>query len=176
MCVSLTAPRLAVDPNSPPASPAAATGAVGAVRAVTLHLVVRRRLDALIRDPVERTYLDADDGYWADLVLSEFSFLEERGGRLAEVAFHQKGDYVTYTGPWGEVVVQFAPDNYPGKWFYTDARLRGRTATFEGDLDRLLRERMPDRPLPPSAPLDRAMIAANVRAWADALRTATDLF
>jgi hypothetical protein len=139
--------------------------------------MVSARLDALIRHPIERTYLTRDDGYWADLVLAEFAFLEERGGRLDAVAFHQKGDYVTYRGPWGRVWIEFAPDNYPGgRWLYGGASLHGRTAEFDGDLDRLARERQPAVQLPVSAPLDRPTIALNVRFWADLLLAATDLF
>jgi hypothetical protein len=138
---------------------------------------VSARLDGLIRDPIERTYLARDDGYWADLVLTEFAFLEERGGRLDAIAFHQKGDYVSYTGPWGRVWIEFAPDNYPGgQWLYGGASLRGTGVEFDGDLDRLARERQPAIPLPPAAPLDRATIALNVRFWAELLRGSTDLF
>jgi hypothetical protein len=139
--------------------------------------MVSARLDALIRDPIERTYLSRDDGYWADLVLAEFLFLEERGGRLDAVAFHQKGDYVRYRGPWGQVWIEFAPDNFPGgRWFYGGANLHGTTAQFEGELDRLAFERQPAVPLPLSHPSDRATIALNVRFWADLLRSSTDLF
>jgi hypothetical protein len=139
--------------------------------------VVSTRLDALIRNPIERTYLTSDDGYRADLVLADFAFLEERGGRLDAIAFHQKGDYVSYKGPWGRVWIEFAPDNYPGgRWLYGGASLRGANVEFDGDLDRLSRERQPGIPLPASAPLDRPTVAANVRFWADLLRSATDLF
>jgi hypothetical protein len=139
--------------------------------------VVSPRLDALIRDPVARTYLDVVDGYWADLVLAELGFLEERGGQLDAISFHQKGDFITYNGPWGQVVLHFMPDNYPGgRWIAAEASLRGTGSVFEGDLDRLVRERAPEQPLPPSVPLDQETIAANVRTWAEALRSATDLF
>jgi hypothetical protein len=139
--------------------------------------MVSKWLDAQIHDPIERTYLDAIDGYWADLVVAEFGFLEERGGQLDAVSFHQKGDFARYNGPWGEVVLHFMPDNYPGgRWIAAEARLHGAAAEFDGDLDRLVRQRRPGSPLPPSAPLDEATVAANVRAWADVLRSATDLF
>jgi hypothetical protein len=139
--------------------------------------MVSARLDALIRDPIERTYLTRDDGYWADLVLAEFAFLEKRGGRLDAVAFHQKGDYVSFRGPWGGVWIEFAPDNYPGgRWLYGAARLHGTTAEFDGDLDRLTSERQPTVQLPVSDPLDRPTIALKVRFWADLLLAATDLF
>ncbi len=139
--------------------------------------MVSARLDALIKSPIERTHLSGDDGYWADLVLVEFAFLEDRGGRLDAISFHQKGDHVTYRGPWGRLDVEFAPDNYPaGRWLYGSASLCGAKAAFEGDLDRLSRERQPDVPLPASSPLDRPTIALNVRFWAKLLRSTDDLF
>ena len=139
--------------------------------------MVSDRLDALIRGRIERTYLQRNDGYWADLVLEEFAFLEERSGRLTEVTFHQKGDYVRYDGPWGVVILEFAPDNFPqGEWISGSANLRGDRAAFRGQLDVLLRERQPGTPPPSSATLDRPTIAASVRAWAECLRSASDLF
>jgi len=87
--------------------------------------MVSERLNTLVRGRIERTYLDRDDGYWADLVLSEFAFLEARGGRLAAIAFHQKGDSITYEGPWGSVVLELAPDNHPdGTWIDASANLK----------------------------------------------------
>lgn len=139
--------------------------------------MVSDRLNALVEDGIERTYLLANDGYWADLVLDEFTFLEERGGRLDAVAFHQKGDYIHYVGPWGRVTLEFAPDNYPdGRWIWGSADLRSERAAFRGELDRLMHERQTDTTLPSISTLDRATIDANVRAWAKTLRAATDLF
>jgi hypothetical protein len=139
--------------------------------------VVSERLDRLIQDEVQRTYLETDDGYWADLVLSEFGFLEEREGRLDAIAFHQKGDYIRYSGRWGTVVLEFMPDNYPeGRWIEASARLRGAARTFEGSLDSLIGETKLDPPRPTLAPVDRETIRANVHAWAEALRSAVDLF
>ncbi len=130
----------------------------------------------MIKDPIERTYLAGLDGYWADLVLEEFAFLEERGGRLDAVSFHQKGDYISYVGPWGAVTLEFAPDNHPeGRWIFSRARLAGQQSSFEGELDRLLRDRAPGMSPVPTAPMDRASIAASVEAWAQVLRSATDL-
>lgn len=106
--------------------------------------MVSPRLDALIRDPVERTYLAADDGYWADMVLELFGFLEGRGGRLDVIALHQKGDCITYVGPWGDVTLEVFPDNYPtGPWIFAQANLRGDQSTFVGDVTRLAHERLP---------------------------------
>jgi hypothetical protein len=138
--------------------------------------MVSARLDGMVSGDVQRTYLGAIDGYWADLVLSEFAFLEERGGTINELAFHQKGDYVLYKGPWGSVALEFTPDNYPATWIDGTARLRGRSASFEGTLDRLVSERAPDFVPPPLAPLDESTVARSLRAWSEVLRSATDLF
>ncbi len=135
--------------------------------------MVSKRLDAMIHGWVERSYLKGINGYWADLVLSEFAFLEECGGTVEDVSFHQKGDYIRYVGPWGTVLLEFEPDS---NWIGGGARLSGESATFEGELDRLVRERMPDKVLPPKLPLDRENIAANLSVWAAALRDSPDLF
>ncbi len=138
--------------------------------------MVSARLDALVKEPFERTYLAGDHGYWADLVLVEFKFLEERGGRLDVVVFHQKGDYITYRGPWGSVTLEFTPDNYPGgPWIAARAALHGR-ADFAGDLYRLAAERQPAMALPPTVPLGRSTIASTIGFWAESLRSSPDLF
>jgi hypothetical protein len=138
--------------------------------------MVSSRLDALVMGYVQRTYLYADDGYWADLVLAEFGFLEERGGELDEVRFHQQGDYVRFVGPWGSVLLEFFPDNYPRSWIHSHAQLRGPEASFEGDLDLLMRLRQQGYVRVARDPMSRETIAGIVRGWADALRGATDLF
>jgi len=135
--------------------------------------MVSKRLEGMIHGWVERTYLEGIDGYWADLVLSEFAFLEERGGRLEDVSFHQKGHYIRYVGAWGTVLLDFEPDS---NWIGGRARLSAEGAKFEGELDHLVRERMPETALPPKLPLDRESVAANVRVWAEALRGSPYLF
>jgi hypothetical protein len=137
--------------------------------------VVSKRLDNAIRDPMSRTYLSAIDGAWADLVLVEFAFLEDRGGSVDAIAFHQKGDYIRYSGPWGSVVLEFAPDNYPPLWLSSRAELHGHAGDFVGELETLRETRMPDR-LPRVERLDEPTIAVHVRRWAEVLREATDLF
>ena len=137
--------------------------------------VVSARLDALILGDVQRTYLGGIDGYWADLVLEEFAFLEQGDGRLSAVAFHQKGDYVRYDGPWGAVVLELAPDNYPqGLWIWGEAKVRTDHASFQGDLDALVREQLRETPLPSAATLDRETIATYLSLWAAAVRAALD--
>ena len=56
------------------------------------------------------------------------------------------------------------------------ARLWVASAKCEGELDRLVRERMPETSLPPKLRIDRQSVAADVRVWADALRGSPDLF
>jgi hypothetical protein len=137
--------------------------------------MVSARLDALNQDRVQRSYLERDTGYWADLVLADFAFLEERGGQLAAIQFHQQGSYLTYVGPWGQVSIEFAPANSPdGRWLYGFASLRGGNSAFDGDLDRLARQYQPDVPLPVSSPLNRATSASNVGFFASLLRSVTD--
>jgi hypothetical protein len=139
--------------------------------------MVSAQLEALVGDDDAKTYLETIDGFWADLVLSEFGFLLDRGGAVTEVSFHQKGDYVRYEGPWGAVVLEFAPDNYPdGSWIGARAAVRAPAGSIEGDLDRLVRERAPGAAYPSMAVLDQETIADNLRLWAVALRSAEDLF
>ena len=104
-------------------------------------------------------------------MLEEFAFLEERGGQLIEVSFHQNGDGIGYSGAWGTVWLEFEPDS---NWIGGKARLTGDSGTFDGDLDALVREQLPATPLPSVATLDRETIAAHVTLWAAALRAATD--
>jgi len=138
--------------------------------------VVSARLDGLVQDEVQRTYLELDDGLWADLVLAEFSFLEEAQGRLDAVAFHQDGDYIRYSGPWGVVVLEFMPDNLPdARWIEASADLHGGSRTFVGSLDTLTDRTTLDRLPPTSGPRDREAITAKLRAWSSALRSAVDL-
>jgi hypothetical protein len=133
--------------------------------------MVSARLDGLINGAVQRTYLSSDDGFWADLVLKEFAFLEERGYALSEISFHQNGDSIEYRGLRGTVVLEFFPD---GNDISAHALLGGGEVSFAGELDRLARERNPDLPLPPKSPLNRATISLNVNFWAATLRTAAD--
>jgi hypothetical protein len=131
--------------------------------------MVSARLDGLINGAVRRTYLSSDDGFWADLVLEEFAFLEDRGYALSEISFHQNGDFIEYRGPRGTIVLEFFPD---GNDISAHVSLGGGQVSFAGELDRLARE--PDLPLPPKSPLNRATISLNVNFWAATLRTAAD--
>lgn len=130
------------------------------------------RLEALIRDPGQRTYLAAVDGFWADVVLRECLFLEDRGYRLDKIAFHQKGDYITYRGSHGEITFEFFPE---GDWIGGFARLKGGFLSFEGDLDLFARVHEPTAVFPPKLPLSPEIIERTVQFWASALRSGGDM-
>lgn len=134
--------------------------------------MVSARLDGMITDPISRTYLTGIDGVWADLVLSEFAFLEQRGGALDFIVFHQKNSTMSYSGPWGDVVLEFAPDSDPFMWLGGHVDLRGPSSTYKGDFDRLMRQRRPGTTLPRLRSHDTAGLAATLRAWADVLQSA----
>lgn len=135
------------------------------------------RIRASVAVVLGRASLDDVHAYWADLVLAEFAFLEGRGGQVESFEFSASGDSIAYAGPWGSVVLAFSPGGYPSRtWISGTARLRGGGRAFERGLDDLLIARHPADGLPPSGPLTRATIEANVRAWASVLRDAWDLF
>jgi hypothetical protein len=52
----------------------------------------------LVSEPAARSYL-AVGGWWAELVLETFGFLEDLSYQLTEVHFHQEGHFVRYDGP-----------------------------------------------------------------------------
>jgi hypothetical protein len=114
-------------------------------------------------------YLVSDDGFWADFVLAERAFLEERGYPAEWVTFHQQGDSLSFGGPRGSIVFEFFPD---ADYISARARLSGGVLTFEGDLDVLARIQNPHVVLPPKLPLDRASIERMVAFWATTLRSA----
>lgn len=134
--------------------------------------MVSARLDGLVRGEVQRTYLSTNDGFWADRVLSEFTFVEERGYVLDEIHFHQQGDYILYRGAYGTILLEFFPD---GDQIHARASLEGGNESFSGELDRLAIERTDFR-LPRKLPLNRLTIAASVRFWAEVLRSVADEF
>jgi len=132
--------------------------------------VVSPRLDALVEGSVQRTYLTSNDGFWADRVLAEFTFVEERGLFLDEVYFHQQGDFIRYRGAGGVITLEFFPD---ATTIDASATLDGGKVSFSGSLDRLATERTDIR-LPRRLPLNRFTIVTNVRFWADVLRVTAD--
>lgn len=134
--------------------------------------MVSARLRHLAPRAEKLGYLNADDGFWADLVLTGCAFLEERGHALDNVSFHQQGDDISYRGPRGAISVEFFPD---ADIIRGRARLSGGFLSFDGDLDLLARLNDPGTMLPPKLPLTREVIEANVRFWARALRSDDDM-
>jgi hypothetical protein len=127
------------------------------------------RLRALAPHAAAYGYLEADDGFWADLVLTECQFLEERGYLAARAFFHQNGDALSFDGPRGSIMFEFLPD---GDYIGARASLSGGVLTFEGDLDMMARIQNPSVTLPSKLPLDRSSIKRNVQFWAATLRSA----
>ena len=133
-------------------------------------------LDGAIRTFAGRYAITTSRGYWIDRVHDEFAFLEERGGRLDYVSFQNDGDWMSYGGPWGEIVFFCSPDDWPDRpWIGAWADLHG-TRRFRGPLEKLARKRQPQVPLPSVESIDRETIDANLRFWADLLRATPDLF
>ena len=129
----------------------------------------RRRLEDHVKGWVQRTYLKRD-GWWAQLVLDEFSFLDDLGFTLtgsewAGIHFHQKGHYIAFTGPRRDVAIGYDPEAKT-----IDADLVEHDPQRWIPLDGLILQHMPDGQSPPREPLDRQAVEANVRWWAAGLR------
>jgi hypothetical protein len=130
------------------------------------------RVDDHVKGWVQRSYLE-QDGWWAQLVLDEFAFLDDLGFSLTEeewvgVHFHQKGHYVCFAGPRGEVVIAFDPDD--PRWWAIGADVVTRNPPRRESLDHLISRYLPEARPPAILPLDRPAVEANVRWWADGLR------
>src|SRR3954469_2283083 len=130
------------------------------------------RVEDHIKGWVQRSYLKRD-GWWAQLVLDEFAFLDDLGFSFsandwAGIHFHQNGHYVAFVGPRHDVVVEYDPDD--------PKRVTIGADVVEHDpprfvpLDALIVKYIPEARPPARQPLDRAAVAANVQWWADALR------
>jgi hypothetical protein len=131
--------------------------------------VPSHRLEALAPSTAALGYLEAVDGFWADLVLAECEFLETRGYPAEWAFFHQNGDSFSFGGRHGSIVFHFFPD---GNHIGAEARLSGGLLSFDGELDSLARLQEPRVVLPTKLPLDRETIERNVRFWAGVLRSA----
>lgn len=130
------------------------------------------RLERLAPEGKRLGYLAADDGFWAALVVSEATFLEDLGYDLTNVSFHQEGDVVTYSGPRGTVTFEFVPD---ANWIGGSASLHGNLIRFDGDLDLLALLKRPTIKPPEKYPLTRENIDRVVRHWLTALREAREM-
>lgn len=62
----------------------------------------------MIRGWAQRSYLAAD-GWWADLILGRFEFLESYGFQIDEIAFHFKEHTFRYIGPRHYLVFTYSP-------------------------------------------------------------------
>lgn len=121
-------------------------------------------LRRLVTNRVERSYLRRD-GWWADLILDEFDFVNDYGYLLAEVTLHFRGNAIRFTGPNGELTFTYAPED--GGWFAAELRTGVPDDQAGASLDTLLNaseqrsRRRSDDP---------GEIAAVIRRWATALR------
>jgi hypothetical protein len=73
-------------------------------------------------------------------------------------------------------MLEFAPDDFPPLCLFSHAELHGHAGDFVGELETLRESRLPNRPTHRVQRLDETSIQANLRAWAEVLRDATDLF
>jgi hypothetical protein len=122
------------------------------------------RLAALVSDPTQRSYLKRD-GWWAELILDEFDFLEKYGFDLAEVNFHFRGNFIRFLAPHGELVFDYAAED--GGWFGAELRV-GLPADEPGiSLDEVLAGRKSNSRRRSD---DHAQVATIIRRWAAALR------
>jgi hypothetical protein len=134
--------------------------------------VARDQLNALVRDSVQRTYLDAIEGFWANTIIHECAFLEGRGYAIKEIRFHQNGSWLRYRGPRGSIGFNFDPE---AGYVTADAYLSGGLVSFEGDLNVLAQIYIPAHLPPPKSPLTEAVITERIQYWADALRAAPEI-
>jgi hypothetical protein len=121
----------------------------------------------MVKDPVAQLYLEAIDGRWAEMVVTEFSFLEDHDGEIISVLFHQTGDSIVYGGRDWSLELWFAPDNYPrGIWLSAGLTLGTKVSRIGSNRDPGSAEqrRNADRP-------DEGVIGGLLKSWASAVAT-----
>ena len=128
------------------------------------------RVEDHVNGWVQRSYLKRD-GWWAQLVLDEFSFLRDlgfslTGSKWAGIHFHQRGHYVTFIGPRRDVSIGYDPDDTKT----IDAHVVEHDPPKFIRLDGLIAQGLPGTQPPRRQPLDREAVETNVRWWADGLR------
>ena len=128
-----------------------------------------RRVEDHVKGWVQRSYLKAD-GWWAQLVLDEFSFLDDfgfslTGSEFSGIHFHQKGHYVAFTGPRCDVSIGYDPESN-----IIEAYVVKPDPVLFTPLDGLIVDRVPGAEPPRRGQLDRAAVEENVRWWAAGLR------
>ena len=131
--------------------------------------IATTRVEDHVTGWVQRSYLKRD-GWWAQLVLDEFSFLDDLGFSLtgsewAGIHFHQKGHYVAFVGPRRDVAIEYDPETNTIGADIVDHDPRRFTP-----LDQLIAQHIPGEEPPQREPLDRETISATVRWWAGGLR------
>jgi hypothetical protein len=129
-------------------------------------------VDELVRGSIQRSYLKRYR-WWLELVLAEFSFLEPLGyslppGNAKGVKFHQKGNYVWFTGPGRDVVIEYDPESshMSANLWQDDPSPEGRFLSLDAALIAAGATGAP----PSRSPLDQAAVAATVAWWATGLR------
>lgn len=129
-------------------------------------------VDELVRGSIQRSYL-RQYRWWLELILDEFRFLQGLGYSLPTddpavgVKFHQKGNYIRFTGPGRDLVVEYHPESS----FITADLVEGdsaQTPRFVSLDQALLATGSVNRP-PARSPLDRPAIEATIRWWAKGL-------
>lgn len=122
---------------------------------------VSARLDALITNAVERSFLRVD-GWWADLVLEQFGFLEDHG-MTVRVSFHFKEHTIQYLGAVHYVTFLYARGRLCRGWLDqlgTDA---------PRNLDDIITEWTHRKP-PTGRLKDRESITRRIEYWASGFR------
>ena len=127
--------------------------------------MVSARLDDLVRGRIERSYLKGIAGFWADEVLREFSFLEERGFGVEEIFFHQNGNAITYRRDGVQVILSDEPE-YEPPGIGAGIRFHGSEDRGFTPVDRLILDIDPHARLPERAPADWDAVSAYIRFWA----------
>jgi hypothetical protein len=132
-----------------------------------------RRLEQLVNGWTERSYLEGDEGHWADAVLRSCEFLETHGLRLDEILFHRDGSAICYQSRDLAVLFEYAPHIEP---VYMEAAIgvRGRTRDGLMPVDHLLLAHDPATVFPTRPATTRAAVRANIRFWATGIRRLMD--
>jgi hypothetical protein len=134
---------------------------------------VSARLDGLVKGRIKRTYLKGIEGFWADEVLREFAFLEERGFDLEELFFHQNGNAIRYRRDEVQLLLSYEPE-YEPPGIGAGLRVDGREGGAFTPVDQLILDNDPSTRLPERPPTDRDIVRANIRFWAAGIHRLMD--
>lgn len=125
-------------------------------------------LDAMVTDPIERTYLGTD-GWWADLLLAEFAFLAEYGVKPQKPSFHSTGHSLRFFGE--RHVLAFHYLSQEGLVF---AWLTHRPTDVTAYLEDVIAAYAPGRVPPPFVRSDRGSITGTIGFWASGMGEVAD--